>query len=379
MEKVSLYIHIPFCKSKCYYCDFLSFTKNTDEEIKKYIDALIKELELYKNHLKDKEIYTIFIGGGTPSSIDSKYIIKIMDYIYNNFNIENLEEVTIEINPGTIDTSKIEDYKKAKINRVSMGLQTTSNKLLKLIGRSHSYETFLESFRIIKDSGFENINIDLISGLPNQSYEDIKTDLDRLIQLKPTHISYYSLILEEGTKMMEIYKDKEELFPDDIEDRKMYHYLVKRLKENSYNHYEISNFAKDGYECRHNIIYWKIHPYIGIGLGAHSNFMNKRYSNKELMSEYIKGIENFKIPIQNEEYIKKDEEISEYCIFGIRLIRGINKGDFLERFKIDIYDIYKDEINKHIKNGLLIDKDGHIFLSDKGLDLANLVEVDFLK
>ncbi len=377
-ENISLYIHIPFCEKKCYYCDFVSYTNQTKECISDYIEKLIMEIDLYKDKLKRYNVKTIFIGGGTPSIIDSRYISQILNHIRDNFCIDKEVEITIEANPGSINNLKVKEYKEAGINRFSLGLQSTNNKILKQIGRIHSYEDFLKSYNILKDEGIENINIDLIFALPNQSFEDIEVDLDNILSLDLKHVSYYSLILEGNTPMQKWYEEGRFEFPEDDIDRKMYHYIVDRLKENGYIHYEISNFSKKNKKCNHNIAYWKIMPYIGFGVSSHSYLDGKRFSNTKNLQEYIKMINLGKLPIVEVNETTLKDEIEEYCIFGSRLIDGINKLEFKNRFNKDIYFYYEDVINKHINDGLLIDDEKNIKLTKRGLDLANLVEMDFL-
>lgn len=377
MKDISLYIHIPFCVSKCYYCDFSSFADRNDKIIP-YIDSLIIELGLYKERLKGCNIKTIFIGGGTPSSIDPNHIYKIMDYIYKNFNASDVKEVTIESNPGTLDREKIEIYKKSGINRVSMGAQTLDDDLLQAIGRSHMAKDVYESFRLLRELGINNINIDLIFGLPNQKMEDVMDSLKKIIDLGAEHISYYGLILEEGTYLNELYNQGKLQLPTEDEEREMYHRTREYLRKSGYNHYEISNYGLPGYESKHNNVYWEILPYLGLGLSSHSNLDGKRFWNTMDIDNYIKDLKNGKLPISGEELISRDMEISEYCILGLRKTCGINKVDFKNRFGVEMEELYEDVIKKHVGNGLILNKIGNIELTGKGLDLSNQVEVDFL-
>ena len=260
MKEIGLYIHIPFCRKKCNYCDFISF-QNKEDIQEKYIKALINEIK--QESSKKFIVDTIYIGGGTPSYINSKFIKDIMQTIKQNFEMKENSEITIEVNPGTIDKQKIRDYKKIGINRISIGLQTTNNELLRLIGRVHTYEDFLESYKIIKESGFENINIDLMLGLPNQTTQMLENSVNTIIKLDPKHISVYSLILEEGTKLYkDIQNGKLQIIEDELE-RKMYWNVKKKLEENGYNHYEISNYARKGYESKHNSNCWEQKEYMG--------------------------------------------------------------------------------------------------------------------
>lgn len=378
MKGISLYIHIPFCVSKCYYCDFSSFV-NKNDKIDIYIDSLIKELSLYKDELSHYYIKTIFIGGGTPSSIDPKYIYRILEFINKNYDTSRLNEVTIETNPGTLDKEKIKIYKAGGINRVSMGAQTLDDNLLKIIGRTHKVEDIYKSLQLLRNANINNINIDLMFGLPSQSIEDVMDSLKKVVDLKMEHISYYGLILEEGTYLNKLFKEGKVILPSEDEERLMYHKATEYLIQNGYNHYEISNYSLPTYECKHNLVYWDVLPYLGLGLSSHSNLNNKRFWNISDMNLYINNLNNNKFPIEGEEIISMETEISEFCILGLRKINGINKVDFKKRFNIDIEELYKDIIQKHEKNELIVNNSNSIQLTKRGLDLSNLVEVDFLK
>lgn len=378
MKKISLYIHIPFCESKCYYCDFISFT-NISHRMDDYIKALIGELKLYKEKLREYSIRTIFIGGGTPSQINAKYIYEILEYIYTNFNCSELVEVTMESNPGSLSKDKIKIYRESRINRISMGAQSFDNSLLKIIGRSHSEKDIYKSIYSLREEGFENINLDLISALPDQSMHQHMESLKKAVELEIEHISNYSLILERGTPLFDKYKLGEiQLISDEL-DREMYHNTVDYLKSNGYLQYEISNYAKEEKESVHNLVYWNVEEYIGLGLGSHSNKDRKRFSNTTNLDKYIELIWKNKLPIEEMEEISRIEEISEYCIMGFRKINGIDKKAFKYRFGEDIEDIYKEEIKKHVNGRLLSNDNENIYLTKKGLDLMNQVEIDFFK
>jgi len=378
MKEISLYIHIPFCVSKCYYCDFSSFS-NINHKIDLYINSLIVELSLYKEKIKEYNIKTIFIGGGTPSCIEPRYINRIMDYIYKNFNLDSLVETTMEANPGTLSKEKINIYKQSKINRISMGAQTLNDDLLSTIGRSHKVEDFYQSFNLLRQANINNINVDLMFGLPDQRLDDVMESLKKVIELGVEHISYYGLILEEGTYLTKLYNENKISLPDEDEERLMYHRATEYLIKSGYNHYEISNYSLPNYECKHNLVYWDVNPYIGIGLSSHSNFENKRFWNTSDINIYIEDLNKGKLPIEGEEIISKDTEIDEFCILGLRKIIGIDKKRFENRFGVKIETIYKDIINKHVGNGLIYNEMKYIKLTKKGLDLSNLVEVDFLR
>jgi len=350
-KEVGLYIHLPFCKQKCYYCDFTSYACG-NEQIAEYIEALKKEIP--NNYI----IKTIYIGGGTPSYIDSKYIVELMSLVKKEY----AKEITIEVNPGTVTKEKLEDYKKCGINRLSIGLQTSDNKLLKQIGRIHTYEDFLYTYKLAREVGFKNVNIDIIFGLPNQIIDET---IERIIKLNPEHISTYSLILEEGTKL---YNSRNNFkFPSDEEEREMYWKIKNKLEEAGYKHYEISNFAKPGFESKHNLDCWKQKEYIGIGTAAHSYIDNVRYSNTDDIIGYKKVIHE----VQTEE-----TKMKEYMLLGLRIIDGINIEEFKQKFKLNPTIIFKNELN-NLKN--LIEVDGNkIRLTTKGIDLANQVWEKFI-
>lgn len=377
MRDISIYIHIPFCESKCFYCDFTSFSGKQDI-VKDYMESLIRELSLYKEKLVSYGVRTIFFGGGTPSSIDPKYIRDVLNYIYDNFNTHHDMEISIELNPGTVTMEKLRIYKEAGINRISMGLQTLNDDILKKLGRVHTKNDFLDSYSMIKAIGFENINIDLIFNLPNQTVVEGLKDIETLVDLGVRHISYYSLIIEPGTQIYKWYEEGRLKLLDEDSERELYHKVVTYLKERGYNHYEISNFALKGYECKHNMVYWNINPYIGVGLSSHSNIDHKRFYNTSILNTYIQSLKKGMLPIEDEEIINKEVEIAEFCIFGLRLVEGIHKKGFKERFKTDISIIYKEIIEKHKKNGLLYEDEDYLKLTNRGLDLANIVELDFL-
>ena len=374
-KEIGIYVHIPFCKRKCDYCDFISYS-NKDSKIQEYIEAVKKEIELQK--IKS-EITTIYVGGGTPSYIESKYIKEIIEEIKNK-NVSNDAEITIEINPGTVTLEKLRDYKECGINRLSIGLQTTQNNLLKQIGRIHDFEQFVETYKMARKEGFKNINIDLMLGLPNQRIKDLKDSLEKVIELQPEHISVYSLIIEEGTPICnKIEKGDLELPEEDLE-RNMYWYVKNTLELNGYKHYEISNFARNGYESKHNLNCWNQKEYIGIGLAAHSYRDITRYSNTEQMGEYIRNVKNQNLErnriiheIQKEDDIKK-----EYMILGLRQIDGIKISEFKEKFGDNPIYLFRNELKKLSDENLINIDEDNIKLTNKGIDFANLVWEEFV-
>lgn len=377
MENLGIYIHIPFCNSKCNYCDFVSFT-NCNDKIGIYIESLINEIDLYKGIVDKYIVDTVFIGGGTPSSIPEIYIEKVLEKIYTVFNLRQDCEISIEVNPGTLNHKKAIKYKELGINRVSMGLQSSNNNLLNLLGRRHSIEEFNDSFKILRENRFDNINVDLIFGVPNQTLVDLERDLEYLIGLNVEHIALYSLIIEENTRLYHLYmENKIRPVKEDLE-REMYHRGIEVLEKEGYIHYEISNFSKYGFQSKHNLKYWKLSPYLGLGLNSHSYFEGKRFFNTENLDDYIEVLTNNRIPRKEYENQTQEMDISDFCIFGLRLTGGINTLEFEEMFGKNIYDLFAPSIEKHLKNGLIDVEKNHIKLSKRGLDLANSVEIDFL-
>ena len=377
MKELAVYIHIPFCKSKCHYCDFLSFS-NKNELMDKYFDYLNREIALYSEMVRDYSVKTVFLGGGTPSNVEPKYIFDILNSIHKKFNIDKVNEVTIEVNPKTVNEDKLRIYKSIGINRISMGAQTLNDDLLKEIGRVHTVKDFYDSFNLIRSFGFENLNIDLMFNLPKQTLSDVVSTLEVVSGLDVEHISFYSLILEEGTRFYKRYSEGRLDLPDEELEREMYHRGIKVLKSHGYKHYEISNFAKPSYECKHNLFYWKVKPYIGLGLGAHSNINGLRYWNEVSFENYFDSLENRKLPIDGSEKIDNAMEMAEYLILGLRLVDGVKLDDFYDRFHISIDSIYGSVLKKHEKSGLICNDGDRIRLTSKGLDLANIVFVDLL-
>ena len=379
MKERGIYVHIPFCKSKCIYCDFNSFAKK-DECIEPYIKALIKEIEEYAKENKDILVKSIFIGGGTPSYINEKYIKKILDTIKQNFEIINNAEITIEVNPGTVNKRKLETYYKSGINRLSIGLQSTNDKLLKLIGRVHDFEDFLETIRMAQLVGFSNINADCMIGLPTQNIYDVEDTLNVLINLRLTHISVYSLIVEPNTPLENKINSGELKLPDEEMERYMYWFAKRKLEENGYLHYEISNFARPLFRCKHNLDCWNQKEYKGFGISASSYENGVRFTNTPSIDTYIKNIENekFKDNYIIEEKQDKEAMMKEYMILGLRKIMGVNINDFIKKFEISPLYKFNKEITKLIREGLIEANEHSIRLSKKGLDLANIVWEEFV-
>lgn len=374
-NKIGIYVHIPFCKKKCDYCDFISYC-GKDDFIEKYVDSVKKEIE----HVKIKsEITTIYIGGGTPSYIDSKFIVQILEKIKEK-NVAQDAEITIEVNPGTVTQEKLQDYIDCGINRISIGLQTTSDELLKQIGRIHNYEQFLETYKMAKKVGFKNINVDLMLGLPNQRIIDLKESLENVLKLAPKHISVYSLIVEDGTPIANKIENGKLKLPDDELERNMYWYVKNTLELNGYKHYEISNFAKKGYESKHNMNCWNQMEYVGIGTAAHSYRDITRYSNTEDIKEYIKNVQKGEFEKNRiiQEIQKEEDSKKEFMLLGLRKIDGLKISEFKNKFGDNPIYLYRNELKKLSDEKLIIIQDDNIRLSNKGIDLANLVWEEFV-
>lgn len=374
-NKIGIYVHIPFCKKKCDYCDFISYC-GKDDLIEKYVDSVKKEID----HVKIKsEITTIYIGGGTPSYIDSKFIVQILEKIKEK-NVAQDAEITIEVNPGTVTQEKLQDYIDCGINRISIGLQTTNDELLKQIGRIHNYEQFLETYKLAKKVGFKNINVDLMLGLPNQRIIDLKESLESVLRLAPKHISVYSLIVEEGTPIANKIKNGKLKLLDDELERNMYWYVKNTLELNGYKHYEISNFAKKGYESKHNMNCWNQMEYVGIGTAAHSYRDITRYSNTEDIKEYIKNVQKGEFEKNRiiHEIQKEEDSKKEFMLLGLRKIDGLKISEFKNKFGDNPIYLYRNELKKLSDEKLIIIQDDNIRLSNKGIDLANLVWEEFV-
>ena len=374
-NEIGIYVHIPFCKKKCDYCDFISYC-NKDNLIKDYVESL--KIEIQSQNIKP-EITTIYIGGGTPSYIDSKYIIEIIGKIKEK-KVSPNAEITIEVNPGTVTKEKLEDYKICGINRISIGLQSTNNILLKEIGRIHDFDQFIETYKLAQKVGFKNINVDLMLGLPNQRIKDLKESLEQVLKLKPKHISVYSLIVEDGTPIANKIEKGELQLPDEELERNMYWFVKNTLELNGYKHYEISNFAKKGYESKHNLNCWNQKEYIGIGVAAHSYRDITRYSNTENIEEYIENVKKGEFNKNKiiHEVQKEDDAKKEYMLLGLRKINGVDINQFKNKFGDNPIYLFRNELKKLTDERLLIIDNNNIRLTNKGLDLANLVWEEFI-
>ena len=380
MKTRGLYIHIPFCAKKCGYCDFTSLVGN-GTQIDDYLSYLDKEFNLYKASGQIDDIETIFIGGGTPSILSADQLERLFSIIGENVDLSKLREYTMESNPGSLTRDKLELMKAGGLNRLSIGLQASQDHLLKFLERIHTYEEFLESYRLARLVGFDNINIDLMFAFQGQTLEDWRETLERVVSLEPDHISAYSLIIEEGTKFFNMYEDGSLTDYDEDEYVQMYRYTIDYLADKGYGQYEISNFAKQDKECRHNLIYWDDREYYGLGLGSSGYLGGKRYTNYKNMFNYYKKLDADEKPIAFEETISNREKLNEYLILGLRKIEGISRTKYLDRLKKIDEDKYKENIeiiNSYIESGHIIQEGDHIRLGQTGLEISDTISLDLL-
>ncbi len=366
-EKTGIYIHIPFCLSKCHYCDFVSFT-NT-KEIENYVIELCEEI---KNAKIDFEIDTIFIGGGTPTILPIKLLEKIISEIFSN-KIKEDYEFTIECNPETVDEIYLQNLINLGVNRISFGLQSCNNKMLNLLGRAHSYEKFLNIFTLARKVGFKNINIDLMYNLPNQTIEDWENTLNKVISLNPEHISAYSLIIEENTKFFHMLNKKIISIPSDEMYVKFNEICLEKLKKAGYCKYEVSNYSKVGFECKHNIIYWELDNYYGFGLNAHSKISNIRYSNTKILTDYLKG--EYTV---SKEILSKEDLEDEFIFLGLRKTNGISKKKYSHLFNEDFDKKYKKNIQYLLDENLLISTEENLYVTPKGFHILDSIILKIL-
>ena len=394
-KPLSIYVHIPFCKHKCMYCDFLSFDNETNSKKIQYVNALMSEIRMYKPYADRYSVKTIYIGGGTPTTLDEALISNILKTINHIFNVDRFAEITIEANPGTIKYIDLLAYRELGINRLSIGLQSADDDMLRLLGRIHNYEEFENGFDAARRAGFKNISVDVMSGLPGQDMHTLVDTLTRVTELGPEHISVYSLQVEEGT-MLSQRPDILDMLPDENTERSMYTMTKKVLKAAGYNRYEVSNYSKPGMESRHNTVYWTGGQYIGIGIGAASYFKGERFKNISNLDNYIEICEDIREELTKEtdrvrlydsatailredvQTIYVDSRMEEFMYLGLRMTNGISRKDFQERFNRDVFEVYGDPINKYSTDGYIIVDDDRIRLSDKGIDVSNYILADFI-
>lgn len=371
-KELELYIHIPFCVRKCAYCDFLSGPADYEAQ-RSYKEALIREIENVES-FADSEVSSIFIGGGTPSVFSEQWMAEVLEKVYTHFTVRQDAEISIEANPGTVNLKKLAVYRQAGINRISFGCQSADNRELKMLGRIHTWEEFLESFSMAREAGFSNINVDLMSGLPGQSLQSWEESLHKTAQLKPEHISAYSLIVEEGTPFA---SQKLEL-PEEEEERKMYERTREILEDWGYHQYEISNYARPGRECRHNLGYWQRKEYLGLGLGSASLVGETRFSNIRSMENYLNYSGNVAKIREEREILTVQEQMEEFMFLGLRMTEGISVTEFREVFGVSLEQIYGKVLEKYKKLELLEERGGRLRLTRKGISVSNPVLADFL-
>lgn len=377
-KELELYLHIPFCVSKCKYCDFLS-APSGEEQRQIYVERLCRRIRYWSDviHNYGYEIVSIFVGGGTPSILTEAQITQVFEAVHESFPIRGDAEITLEMNPGTDVKDKLPVYRELGINRLSMGLQSADNEELKCLGRIHTYEDFRQVYQWAREAGFTNINVDLMSAIPGQTLESYEDTLRKVADLEPEHISAYSLIIEEGTPFCERYgegRHAEEL-PDEDTERQMYVRTREILEDYGYHRYEISNYAKDGYECRHNLGYWDRKEYLGLGAGASSLMDHIRWKEPDHI-----GPSTGLVLEEREDFtrLSRKDEMEEFMFLGLRKIKGVSEQDFYKSFKVSMDEEYKDNIENLIKEGLLVREEDRIRLTDRGIDLSNYALSQFL-
>ena len=369
---MEIYIHIPFCIRKCDYCDFLSGPSGPEEQAD-YVQALLREIQAVEEG-EGRSVSSIFIGGGTPSVLDERLLGDILREIRNRFKMEEDAEITIEVNPGTANIGKLQAYREMGINRLSIGLQSPQDRELKILGRIHNYEQFLETYQEARAVGFDNINIDLMSAIPDQTYEGWVKNLRTVAELEPEHISAYSLIVEEGTP----FAARKLNLPDEDTEYNMYEATAQILKEYGFEQYEISNYARKGRECRHNVGYWTRQDYLGFGLGASSLYGKERFANTADMKKYLENSKNQEKIREKEPSLTREDEMAEFMFLGLRMTKGISKADFQRCFGCTIESVYGDVLEKYESMEMLLEKDGKIFLSREGIHVSNSIMAEFL-
>lgn len=387
-KELELYVHIPFCVRKCAYCDFLSAPADTQERTL-YIDALTEEIRARKNDFNAYRVSTIFLGGGTPSILEGDDSARIFRALQENFDISDDAEITMEVNPGTVTEEKATSWRKSGVNRLSIGLQSADDRELKMLGRIHTYREFLDTWKIVREAGFENVNVDLISAIPGQNLRSWSETLRKAADLGPEHISAYSLIVEDGTPFYERYGDgsgEDEdkgnhlpPLPDEDTEREIYKATEKILAEYGYHRYEISNYAKTGYECRHNLGYWERKEYLGLGLGASSLLSECRFHNTADMGKYLRLYENAGTDIcEDIEHLSVEDQMEEFMFLGLRKTVGISVDDFRKAFGKEIREVYGEQMRKLEEQRLIEYSGNRVRLTERGTDISNYVFSEFM-
>lgn len=381
-KNLELYIHIPFCVRKCAYCDFLSGPAES-ATIEKYVEKVIEEIGAHgiSGLSEGTLVTTIFFGGGTPSILSGNQMQRLMNALREHFAISEDAEISMEANPGTVTIEKLEAYRQAGVNRISFGLQSAKNEELKLLGRIHTWEEFLESFQLARKCGFDNINVDLISAIPKQTMESWEFSVKQVVSLNPEHISAYSLIIEEGTPFFEKYGEGTEgefLLPPEEEEREMYHLTEMLLEEAGYHRYEISNYAKQGKECKHNLGYWERQDYLGIGLGASGFMDNVRYKNTDELQKYLTCAGDLEKIQEDREELSMSAQMEEFIFLGLRKMKGISVEEFESMFGQTLEECYGENIKRMKLANLLVQEDRFLRLTKKGIDISNYVFAEIL-
>lgn len=378
-KEISLYLHIPFCVKKCNYCDFLSFPDSSILEQKTYVKKMLQELELYKDIAGAYQVVSVFLGGGTPSQLQEGLVEQLFHGLYSIWTLKEEAEITIECNPGTLTARKLEEYRNCGINRLSLGLQSTDKEELKRLGRIHNYDQFVANYQLAREAGFQNINVDIMSGLPGQTQSTYGRTLGKVLELGPEHISAYSLSIEEGTPFGE-HPELLEPLPSEQAERNMYHYTKRVTNSMGYEQYEISNYAKAGYACIHNLGYWTGREYLGFGLGASSYWQGIRFENTRDMQEYLSdwGTDDKTVLRRNIVPVTRKSRMEEFMFLGLRLTKGVSKEEFFQRFQIPMEELYGTVIQSYVEQGFLTWQNGNLRLTEKGIDVSNRILADFL-
>ncbi len=376
--ELGLYLHFPFCISKCPYCDFNSYQLKENNQISSYISALYQEITAYSQKLKKSNITTVYLGGGTPTILSGVQIYNILEFCKDKFTVDKDAEITIEANPGTLDGEKLKLLIESGINRLSLGAQSFNNLFLKKLGRIHNTQDIIDSYCLAREKGFNNINIDIMFALPDQTTEELQVTLKKAVSLKPDHLSLYNLTIKPGTEYYKKYRRGKLKLPTEDEEFDMYNWAINFLEENGFEHYEIANFARPYKRSMHNLIYWQNKPYLGIGAGAYSFIKGYRYMNYENPARYIKEIMSGKLPVDNGEKLSLRKRMIETIILGLRTKDGVGYKKFKTRFGVNLNDIFTEQIKKLVNLELLQKDNYRIKLTRKGIFLANTVFREFV-
>lgn len=381
-EKLGIYIHIPFCERKCYYCGFLSFCERGEKEQEEYISFLLKELEINGREISSRYLCdSVFIGGGTPSILKEGSIPRVLEKVHTSLSLSSDAEISIEGNPNSLTRTKLNEYKRSGVNRLSIGVQAFDDHILEKLGRVHKRHDALRAYEEARDAGFDNINLDLMFGVPDQSFSSWSQDLRQVLDLCPDHLSLYTIQLEEGSSYYEEYRKGTLDFPSEQEDRKMFHYGAEQLRDTGYEHYEISNFGKK--KCRHNLKYWSLEDYLGVGLGSSSYLGGSRGRNVREMNRWQEMISRGRKPLDGDGLYQepREETISIYCFTALRKKTGISLEDFAHRFGVQFDAYFMDKwpvLRKYEKEGLLRLSEKHLALTEAGIDVSNEIMAEFI-